>query len=198
MISEVALALVAIIGAGLFLRSFQMARKLDTGFDARGVVVAHLYLASEGYSVPERIQFLKRVQDRLAAAPGIQAVSYADHVPLGFAEGSWENLQVDGYVPKLGENMNVFRTVTAPDFFNVLRIPLLDGRDFTAKDDQQSQPVMIVNRKFAQRFFKGENPIGRKVRGWGQSFTIVGLVKDAKFHLRMKNSGRSSTFRSPK
>ena len=181
-VSEVALALVAIIGAGLFGRSFQLARQINPGFDPRGVLVSQLYLSTSGYSVPDRIKFCARLRERLESQPGISAVTYADYIPLGLADGSWEDLKIAGYVPQLNENMKIYRTVAAPGYFNVLRIPLLDGRDFRESDDAQAQPVMIVNQRFAKRFFGDGNPIGRKVQGWGQWFTVVGLVKDTKYH----------------
>lgn len=181
-VSEVAMALVAVIGAGLFARSFQLARQINPGFDAHGVLVSHLYLSTAGYKVPDRIEFCARLRQRLESQPGIAAVSYADYIPLGFADGSWEDLNVEGYVPDPSENMKIFRTVAAPGYFDAMRIPLLTGRDFTERDDLKSQPVMIVNQRFVKRFYGGANPIGRKVRGWGKWFTIVGLVKDTKFH----------------
>jgi predicted permease len=181
-ISEVALALVAIIGAGLFERSFQLARQIHPGFDPQGVLVSHLYLGTAGYQVPDRIKFCARLRERLESQPGISAVSYADYIPLGGADGSWEDVRVAGYVPGRSENMKIYRTVVAPGYFNVLRIPLLDGRDFNERDDGKSQPAMIVNQTFAKRFFGAGNPVGRKVQGWGQWFTVVGLVKDSKYH----------------
>lgn len=182
-VSEVALASVALIGAGLFARSFEVARRLDPGFDPKGVLVSHLYLSSAGYKVPDRIEFCARLRERLESQPGITAVTYADYIPLGFADGAWEPLQVEGYVPGPTENMNVYRTVTAPGYFDVMRIPMYEGRDFTERDDRNSGYVMIVNQTFAKRFFGGANPVGRKVRGWGQWFTVIGLVKDTKYHL---------------
>ena len=181
-VSEVAMALVAVIGAGLFARSFQLARRIDPGFDTHGVLVANLYLSTAGYKVPDRIEFCAQLRQRLESQPGIAAVSYADYIPLGFADGSWEDLNVEGYVPDPSENMKIYRTVAAPGYFDVMRIPLLDGRDFNERDDLKSQPVIIVNQRFAKRFYGGANPIGRKVQGWGKWFTIVGLAKDTKFH----------------
>lgn len=181
-VSEVALALVAIIGAGLFGRSFQLARQISPGFDSRGVLVSQLRLSSSGYSVSDRIKFCARLRERLESQPGITSVTYADYIPLGLADGSWEDLKIAGYVPQLNENMKVYRTVVAPGYFNVLRIPLFEGRDFNERDDLTSQPVMIVNQRFAKRFLGDGNPIGRKVQGWGQWFTVVGLVKDTKYH----------------
>jgi predicted permease len=78
--------------------------------------------------------------------------------------------------------MKIYRTVAAPGYFDVMRIPLLTGRDFTERDDLNSQPVMVVNERFAKRFYGGANPVGRRVYGWGKWFTIAGLVKDSKYH----------------
>jgi predicted permease len=181
-VSEVALALVAIIGAGLFAKSFQMARQINPGFDPRGVVVSHVSLAQLGYSVPDRIQFCARLRERLESQPGVKAVSYADYIPLGIGDGSWEDLKIEGYVPARSESMKIYRTVAAPGYLNVIGIHLLDGRDFTEQDDRKSMPAMIVNRTFVQRFFGGRYAIGRRVHGWGQWFTIVGVASDAKFY----------------
>jgi predicted permease len=181
-VSEVALALVAIIGAGLFAKSFQAARKIHPGFDTANVLVSHLYLSSAGYSVPERKLFCRQLRERLEAEPGVVNVAYADSVPLGFEGSAWEDLQIEGYVPGPSENMKIDRNVVAPGFFDLMRIPLLDGRDFTERDDENSNPVMVVSETFAHRFFHGRNPLGYKVHGWGKWFTIVGVVKDTKYH----------------
>ena len=181
-VSEVALALVAIIGAGLFARSFQLARRIDPGFDQNHVLVSHLYLSTAGYKVPERKLFCQRLRERLQAQPGIAAASYADMIPLGFGGGPWEDLQIEGYQPGSSENMKIYRNVVAPGYFQLLRIPLQDGRDFTERDDEKSQPVMIVSETFARRYFAGRYAIGRRVRGWAQWFTVVGVAKDSKYH----------------
>ncbi|HEV2444629.1 MAG TPA: FtsX-like permease family protein, partial [Candidatus Sulfopaludibacter sp.] len=179
--AEVALALVALIGAGLFAKSFELARRIKPGFEPGRVLVSHLYLASAGYSLPERKLFCERLHDRMVAQPGVTAAAYADVIPMGFDIGSWEDLQIEGYVPGPSENMKIYRDVVSPGFFDLLRIPLLEGRDFTGHDDEQSAPVLIVNQTFAARFLSGHNPIGRKVHGWGTWFTVVGVVRDSKY-----------------
>ena len=84
--------------------------------------------------------------------------------------------------------MKIYRDMVAPGFFNLMRIPLLEGRDFDLRDlatklhDDPVQKVMIVNQEFARRYFAGRDPLGHKVRGWGEWFTIVGVVHDAKYH----------------
>ncbi len=179
-VSEVALALVVIIGAALFARSFQMARQINPGFDPEHVLVSRLYLSADGYSRDARKQFCRQLRERLESQPGIVAASYADQVPLGIG-GSWEDLQVEGYQPGLGESMKLYRNVVSPGYFDVLRIPLLEGRDFTERDDKDSNLVMVVTQTFARRFFGDRDPIGHKVRGWGEWFTIVGVVRDSKY-----------------
>jgi predicted permease len=176
-VSEVAMALVVLIGAALFARSFQVALRINPGFDADHVLVSHLSMA--GYSKDARKQFCQRLRERLESQSGIAGVSYADIVPL--AGDSWEDLQIEGYVPGPGENMKLYRNVVAPGYFNVLRIPLVEGRDFTEQDDMASNPVMIVTQTFARRYFGDRDPIGHKVRGWGEWFTIVGVAKDSKY-----------------
>ena len=179
-VSEVALALVAIIGAGLFAKSFQMARRINPGFDANHVLVSHLYLSTFGYKVPERKLFCRRLRERLESQPAVIAATYADIIPLGF-DRSWEDLDIEGYVPRASENMKIYRNVVAPSYFDLMKIPLVDGRDFTEHDDEKSLPVMIITQTFAQRFFAGRNPIGHRVRGWGSWFTIVGVARDSKY-----------------
>jgi hypothetical protein len=78
--------------------------------------------------------------------------------------------------------MKIYRNLIAPGYFDLMRIPLVDGRDFTLHDDAKSLPVMIVNQEFLRRFLPGQNPIGRKVQGWGKWFTIVGVARDSKVH----------------
>jgi predicted permease len=180
--SEVALALVALIGAGLFARSFQSARRIYPGFEPKQVLVSHVYLSTAGYAVPERVQFCRNLRARLEAQPGIEKVSYADMIPLGFNPGPWEDLEIAGYVPGPAENLKIYRNLVAPGFFDLLKIPLLEGRDFTEQDDYKSMRVMIVNETFVRRFIGKGNPIGVKVRGWGDWFTIVGVVRDSKYH----------------
>jgi predicted permease len=180
-VSEVALALVVIISAGLFARSFQAARRIDPGLDPSHVLVTHLDLS--GYTVPERKLFVERLRDRVLAQPGVSAVTYSQTVPLAFSGQWWEPVEVQGYVPGATENMKIDRNVVAPGYFEMLRIPLVEGRDFTDRDDEKSAPVMIVSQTFARHFFGGRYPIGQRVHGWGHWFDVVGVAKDSKYQM---------------
>jgi predicted permease len=178
-VSEVALALVVVIAAGLFARSFQAATHISPGLDPNHVLVSHMY--SNGYTLDERKQFMERLRERVMGQPGIEAVSYAHTVPLDLSGQWWEPTQVQGYVPGPSENMKILRNVVAPGYFDLLKIPLVQGRDFTDHDDEKSTPVMIVSETFARHFFHGGYPIGRRVNGWGRWFDVIGVAKDSKY-----------------
>jgi predicted permease len=193
--SQVALALVALVGAGLFIRSFWAARAIDPGFEARHVLVSQFHLSSAGYGPPQRKQFCLRLRERMEAAPGVLCASYADRIPLGFGLGPGTDLEIEGYVPRPGENMAVSRDQVGPGYFRTLRIPILDGREFTAHDDAAAEPVIVVNQSFARRFFAGANPVGRKVHAWGRWFTVIGLVKDSNYY-RLSEAPRPYFFGS--
>ena len=181
-VSEVALTLVALVSAGLLLKSFDAASSIDPGFDPRNVQVSRFTLSTEGYTPQERQQFCMRLRERLESAPGTIAASYADMIPLGLGMGPGTELRIEGYMPVRDENMDIDRTLVSPGHFDLMRIPLVQGRDFTTQDDANAPPVMIVNEAFAERFFDSGYPIGRTVRAWGKDFTVVGMARTIKHY----------------
>ena len=181
-ISEVALAVIALVGAELFLKSFQTARTMDPGFSPEGVALAQFDFSTANYDAQQTDTFCRRLRERLEQQPGVTSVSYDDSVPLGFSGGNWESLEVEGYVPAANENMKIYRDLISPGFFESMKIPLVEGRDFDLRDDPKSMKVMIVNQEFVRRFLSNRSVIGRKVHGWGEWFTIVGVAKDSKYH----------------
>jgi len=186
-ISEVALAVVALVGAALFLKSFERSRAIDPGFSPDGVALAQFDFSTTGYNAQQTDTFCRRLHDRLLQLPGVTAASYDDSVPLGFDGGNWETLEVEGYVPQPNENMKIYRDLVSPGFFDSMKIPLVEGRDFDWHDDAATQKVMIVNQEFAQRFLLNRNPIGHRVHGWGEWFTIVGVARNSKYHRVTEN-----------
>lgn len=180
--SEVALALVTIVGAGLFARSFRETMQIDPGFDPNHVLLSQLYLSTNGYNLAQRKEFCRRLEERMQNAPGVEKVAFSDGVPLGFEPSWWEELKIQGYAPQPDENMNIFRNVISPGYLPLMHIPMVDGRNFTDQDNENGPPVMIVNETFARHFFAGRSPIGHMVHGWGFWFRIVGIAKDSKYH----------------
>ncbi len=180
--AEMALAVIALVGAGLFVKTLRNVSEIRPGFDPEHVAVAKLSLSVASYDAQQADSFCLRLRERLERQPGVTAVSYADYVPLNIEAGSWEDLQIQGYVSSPGENMKIYRTLTAPGYFDVVKIPIVEGRDFNLQDDSAAPRVMIVNQEFVRRFVPTGIALGRKVRGWGEWFTIVGVVPDSKIY----------------
>jgi predicted permease len=177
---EVALATMAVVGAGLFERTFRKVSAVDLGFDPDGVQKAELYLASAGYTADQEMLFCRRLKQKLAGMQGLEAASYSIETPL--LQGGDEAVEVEGYTPPRGESMVIPRNNVGPDYFRVMRIPLLAGRDFTERDDGQAPPVAIVNQAFARRYFGGTDPVGHKMRiALGPWATIVGVAENSKY-----------------
>jgi predicted permease len=180
-IGEVALATVALVGAGLFVRSFHNIRAIHPGFDASQVLFGRFFIETAGYSGDQIEQFSLRLKERLLSSPNVEAVAYTDFVPLSTTAGPWNNVRVDGYTPAEGESISVNRALVAPGYFATMKIPLLEGRDFNLRDERKGEAVMIVNQTFVKRYFHGRSPLGRKVRAAGKDCTVVGLARDSKY-----------------
>jgi len=179
--AEVRLALAALVTLGLFLRSLHGLQNTAAGFDHSNVTVSRLFLATNNYTPSEEQQFSRRLRERLLESPGVTAAAYSDSIPLGFGLGKWNDITVEGYAARRGENLGVHHASVSPGYFDVLRMPLLAGRDFKAEDNPNAPRVMIVNESFTQRFFEGRVQVGRRVQIYGKPFTIVGMVKDSKY-----------------
>ena len=181
-VSEVGLALAALVTLGLFLRSLHGLQNTPAGFDHRNVTVCRLFLSTNSYTASEEQQFSRRLREGLLAAAGVTGAAYSDSIPLGFGLGKWTDIVVEGYAPRRGENLDVHHASVSPGYFDLLRMPLLAGRDFKPDDSEGAPRVIVVNESFARRFFAGRDPVGRRVQIYGKPFTIVGMVKDSKYY----------------
>jgi predicted permease len=179
--AEVALAMMALVGAGLFVRSFRNVRAIHPGFDAKNVLLGRFFVEAAGMQKEAAMQFSARLQQRLAEIPGIESAAFSDFAPLSTTAGPFNTVRVDGYTPAKGEAMTVNNAMASPRYFATLRIPVYEGRDFTAADDEKAEPAMIVNQAFAARYFHGQSPVGRKVRTRSKWWTVVGLARDGKY-----------------
>jgi predicted permease len=179
-VAEMALAVIALVSAGLFYDSVRRTRSVSPGFTTDGIAIGSVSLTLAGYDSAYGDNFLRRVTDRISREPGILSVSYTDYVPLSLGGGSWEDLQIEGYAPQANENMKTTRAAVGPGYFATLGIPLLDGRDFRLDDDSAHTPVMIVSEAFVRHFLSGRTALGVRVHGWGKWFSIVGVAADVK------------------
>jgi putative ABC transport system permease protein len=186
-IGEVALAAVVLVGAGLMVRSFLALRGVDPGFDAKNVLTFQLYLSPQRY--PERhlyAGFYRQLLDRLAGLPGVEAVGTINELPLGSRRFSVET-DFEGYQRGEGEPypMTDWRPAS-PDYFAALGIPILAGRAFSASDDERGQQVAIVGATVAERFWPGQDPVGKQLKlvgrpgGVARWLSVVGVVGDVR------------------
>jgi putative ABC transport system permease protein len=185
-IVELSLSVVLLLGAGLAIRSISHLRSVDPGFDPTSVVTASITLPSARYdSASKVVRLLYDLQERLAAAPDVEAAAIASASPLGgggFYLGRM--MAAEGRDPTAANEVPVNWNVTTPGYFAVLHIPVLRGRDFTVHDDSAAPPVMIVNETFAKSMFGRDNPIGRRAMSTRDEKVyreIIGVVHDVKY-----------------
>src|ERR1700723_3732738 len=160
-VAQISLSLFLLVCAGLFIRSFRAAQTVNPGFNPDHVLVASYSLFPSGYSRESGMQFHRQLLDKIAALPGVQSVTIADWVPLGY---SWDvaTTNPEGYVPQPHESMNIATAAIGPNYVRTLQIPLVAGRDFTEQDTSTSQPVAIVNEAFVHRYWPNEAGIGKR------------------------------------
>ena len=181
-IAQISLSLLLLVCAGLFTRSLQKAQQSDPGFEPDHVLLASYELSPAGYSRTTSVTFNRGVLAKVAALPGVEAVTLADFSPLSFSIHT-EYLQLQGYVPQPHESMEISRAIVGPNYFHTMKTSLISGRDFTDGDAPESQRVAIVNQALADRYWPGEDAIGKQASDGDQRFTIVGVARNAKYRL---------------
>jgi len=181
-VTETILAVVLLAGAGLLVRSLRAATASSPGFSADGVLLTAFDLRGNGYSDDKAADFFEQLTDRLKRVPGVEGASLERYVPMWFTGRSYTIPELEGYTPKPGEQNLIDLNVVGPNYFSLMRIPILAGREFTAQDRRDAPLVCIINQTMAQRFWPGQDPIGRRVSTWHHQWTIAGVVKDVKYH----------------
>jgi predicted permease len=182
-ISQVALSLVLMVGAGLFLRSLVNLNNVDTGFNKENVLRLDIDSSSAGYTPgePREVALNQQIEERVSTLPNVKAASFS---AFTFHEGSWSsNIALPGM--KINEDIDVKHNVVGIGYLETMQIPLLAGRNFSPSDTSTSQHVAIISEHTAKILFPLGNPIGRHY-GLGDNkpeddVTVIGLVKDVKF-----------------
>lgn len=181
-VAQIALSLLLLVCAGLFTRTLQKAQNSDPGFDPDQVLLAGYELAPAGYSRDSAVAFDRQLLAKLTALRGVESVTLADFSPLSFSIHS-EFFQLEGYVPQPHESMEISDALAGPNYFHTLRTTLISGRDFTDQDDRQSQAVAIVNQVLADRYWPGQDVIGKRIFDGDQTFSVIGVARNAKYRL---------------
>jgi putative ABC transport system permease protein len=184
---EVALSLLLLVVSGLFLKSFRKLATIETGFNARNVLLAKVDLNSAKVPEPQQSTLREEILARLRALPGVTSVSQSVTTPIS---GMGISGVIHSHLPNApaGRDAAVSINFVSPGFFASLGTPLLAGRDFTEDDTAHTQAVAILNQAAARRFFKEDNPVGKYYSSEGplfgpqqREFLVIGVVKDAKY-----------------
>ena len=211
-IAQVALSLLLLVGAGLFVRSLQNLQHVETGYARENVLV--LKVEPVGSNIkwayfPQLTAFYDELLRRVEAMPGVQQASLVGYSPISRREWLvmgedpeeliWRQLYVEGHPVQSEAEITISFMQVYPNSFATLGIPLVAGRDFGPQDSRESQEVAVINESMARRFFGRENPIGRRFSysstGRSRELEIIGVVKDAKY-ISLREPGRPMFYRS--
>lgn len=185
-VTEVALTLVLLIGAGLLMKSFRRAQTASLGFDTQNLLTAQIQLPKNSYDKnPDKLAFQNRLLAEVRALPGVRTADIAAQPPLN--TGWQTSFGIEGRPMAEGSEPSAEMNSISENYFVTLGVPLLRGRAFTTEDTASSQPVMIIDQGFADRYWPGEDPIGKRVlfrrhENERTAVEVVGLVPTLKVY----------------
>jgi putative ABC transport system permease protein len=181
-VSEVAICLVLLIGAGLMIKSFARLLDVNPGYSAENVLTMNVSLSGSKYrEAPERRAFFDQALQRMASSPGVEGAGVVLGAPLSGGIGS-RYFQIEGRPPQPpGQGYNANINAASGDYFRTMGIPLIQGREFDERDVTGSPDVVIINQRMAQQFWPDEDPLGQRISAGDQTWrTIVGIVGDVR------------------
>ncbi len=182
--AQVALSLVLLVGAGLFLRTLQKLESVPLGFERQNLILFSVAPGLNGYTGERLSEYYRDVQNRIGSIPGVRAASFSLQGPVASGSSS-SSISIPG-VTTGKQQFNLYRHLVGPGYFDTLGIPLLTGRTLTERDDAAAPKVAVVNQALARDAFGENNPLGKILR-FGtdekpRDFEIVGVVGDAKYN----------------
>ncbi len=182
---QVALSLVLLVGGGLMLRALRRAETLNLGFTPQNAVELSFDLRLQGYDNARGREFQKRLLDRVRTLPGVQSTGLVDLAPVDLHFGR-SVVFVEGQMPERMANApQVMVSRISPGYLQAINTRLIQGRDFTERDDENAPRVAIINETFARRIWPGQNPLGKRFsQGSPQSpmMEVIGVVEDGKYN----------------
>ncbi len=183
---QVALTVVLLAGAGLFLRGLERAVTLDPGFVPENLHALSFDLELTGYSTERGWAFQEQLLERVSALDAVESAAITEYLPMSLG-WSRTTVSVEGEPPHEGSPPEISTGIVSAGYFKTMRIPIVHGREFSSSDRDGSQPVAIVNQKFAEMHWADQNPIGRRITfdengqtGW---MTVVGVARNGKYQL---------------
>jgi predicted permease len=182
-VAQVAVCLVLLVGAALFLRSFIAAQSLSPGFDPGGVVTASMDMFQSGYSGDRLRDFRRRTIDAMTALPGVTSAAFGSRLPLGLGGNSSLGVGIEGYVARANEEIVISYSTVGPRYFETMSIPVRQGREYTDADTATSPNVIVINESMARRYWPDGKALGGRIRmnGGRDLAEVVGIVADSKY-----------------
>jgi macrolide transport system ATP-binding/permease protein len=182
-VSQVAVSILLLIGAGLVTRSLDAARTADAGFDATDVISVLVDVKPSGYDEVRGRAFFKELLEAVRTSQGVDSATLAANAPLTFVDAGRQPVSIDGYEPRPDEDLVFVSNTVAPDYFRTLKIGLVAGREFENRDDESTAQVVVVNETMARRFFGDPAAaIGKRIRvATGEWRTVIGVARDVKY-----------------
>ena len=185
-VTEVALSLVLLIGAGLLIRSFMRVEQVEPGFSPHNILSMRLSVGGTAYEkMPKRLVFYEQLWDRIRQLPGVESTGGVSVLPLS-GSLSWGNISIEGYVPEAGQSMiQADRRFATVGYFETMKIPLIAGRFFSEQDTPDSLKVAIVDENLARTYWPGDDPLGKRLKAGSPDsknpwLTVVGVVANVK------------------
>ncbi|HVT58500.1 MAG TPA: ABC transporter permease [Thermoanaerobaculia bacterium] len=178
---QVSLSFVLLVGAGLLIRSMQGIRTASPGFSTQDVLTTGLDLFAAGYDAQRAKNFHDALIDRVRGLGGVKSVAVARIRPFSYLPYSSAPIAVDGYQSAPNEQPTAEYNEVGPAYFATMGIPLVSGREFTRADDETAAPVAVVNETMAVQYWRGGDPVGKRLQVKGRWMRVVGVAKAAKY-----------------
>ena len=178
---QMTLSFVLLVGAGLLIQSMQAIRHANPGFSTQGVVTTSVDLFTAGYDPQRAKLFQDELIDRVQSLGGVESAAFSRQTPFTYRSYSSAGIAVDGYDAPLDQQPSADYNEIGPGFLATMGIPLVSGREFTRADNETAPPVAIVDETMAAQFWRGLDPVGRRVQVKGTWMQIVGVARTAKY-----------------
>lgn len=183
---QMSLSFVLIAGAGLLMQSLQRIQNASPGFSTQGVLLSGVDLFSAGYAVERAKVFQDQLLERVRGLAGVESATFARVIPFGLRDYSSAPIAVDGYEPAPDEHPMADYNEVGPDYFAVMGIALVSGREFTHIDDEKRPLVAVVNETMAAKYWPGKNPIGARLQVKGRWMEVVGVATLSRYRTKLE------------
>ncbi len=180
-VAQLAVCLVLLVGATLFLRSFIAAQALSPGFDADRLVTASMDMFPSGYTGERNRDFQRRTIEAIEALPGIESAAFGSRIPLGFGGNNSTSVGIDGYVPRENEEIVINYSTIGSGYFKTMGIPIRAGREYNSTDTLESPRTVVISEAMARRYWPEGKALGGRVRFGPNAAEVIGIVADAKY-----------------